>query len=96
MANTNRIYLADMWTYPASLKAQGLKPYGLVDGELVPVLASRCRNRWGTIYLLTDDEYQKALAVEAQIKKLKEAWRKQLELADELMASTIVHNIIPQ
>lgn len=96
MANINRIYVADMWSTQASYKAQGLKPYGIKDGELVPVLASRCRNVWGTIFLLTDAEYEKATVIAGKVKELKDNWRKQLELADELLASSIAYTIIPQ
>lgn len=91
-----RLWVADMFTYNLSMKAQGLKPYYIEGGELKPLLVSRCRNQWGIIYFLTDAEYEKAKAVEDIVTKMRQAVQRQLELAQDLLASSIVHNIIPQ
>lgn len=93
---TERIWVADMFTYQASVKAQGLKPYYIEDGKLMPLLVSRCRNKWGVIYFLTDEELKRAEAMADKIAAMKQLEEKKMALLDELLASTIVHNIINQ
>lgn len=92
---TERIYRAEMFKLSIAAKAQGLKPYYVLNGEIVPILVNSCRNRWGRIYLLTDDELRKALPISIKVEQIKLAREKEMELLNELVEST-VNDIIPK
>lgn len=94
--NTDRIYVADMWTNQATYKAKGWKPYYIESGELKPVLASRCRNQWGRIYLITDEEFEKLKRVGDNVKTMIELEQKKLELYNKLFEAVITEYIIKQ
>lgn len=93
-AQKDRLFVGDMWTNQASWKAKGWKPYYLSDGQLHVITVNRCRNKWGVIYLLTEQEVANYNLNASSFARLKEVIWNQLTALNELAASHLVHNII--